>query len=1076
MPYPNTTASVIVISQTSASAVGGQFPFIERQISGSNLFLVTDANGLLTGSTSIPGGSFTNLTVTGALTASIISASTAITAAAITSGPITASNLSASGTTTLNIANITGVLSASGGITASNIFDAGTLTVLGNSILANITASNISASGFLSASSISVTTSITNNGTLTVLGNTTLGNQITDITTVTGSLRISGSITGSLTGTASHANFVDYLYTDITNNVVSVGRNTGVNNGPSNIPDTTLVGIYAGQSLASGNSSTLIGISAGLGIITGSSTTIVGGYAGPQTTATQLVDSIFIGNNAGQNAFTGSTSILIGNNTDASSSTSNISGSILIGYDIQASTPNTMILGGSNITTTIIRGNITASGNISASIISGSVLVGPLTGSVFGTASWAHSASNAVRAQTASFLPVGTYNITSSWSTNAVTASSLVTANSYNITNLTASSIKTEYISVRSGSQEGEAVLFGRTTSLSSENPIVVNLGGTYSDTEGLRPKLKLYDDTNTNNTIGIGVSYDNQINTIVSDYIVPTTSSHVFWIGSTKPVTIKTGSVVIASANLTASGNISASGTIIASSFTGSFSGSINNAVSATTASTVLVTDTSTGTGPYYVAFVDGTSGPRAVRTDSATLTWDSTNNTLSSSGNFVGVNYTASRVTATGGAGSNTAVSGQSIITSNGIGVSGNSYFNGDVGIGTTLTVGSNISGSSNLWLAGNTTLAGNSATVTHTGTGNLTISSTGGSVVVEGSTFNANDLTVPGDVAINGGDLTTTAATFNLVTGSATTVNFAQSATAISVGATGSTTTFTGDVAINGGDLTTTAATFNLLAGNTNTTTINMFATPTVAGTLNIRSVKDATALNDAAVVLNGGMSITKSLIVGGNMTLYGDLTLFGTGSIVNISSSTIILGDNRIQLNTWNSAGTAQRYGGIDVVDSGSTTNVTSSLLWDSLNNYWLLQTNNTGSPVTQSSAIILQGPTSSFGSEFLLTVNNFLKVQTREGNMITSSLSEVGNELRYAGTISASVVSGSTIFGQTGSFINLAILTGSAPGSGTQVPAHPTASGLSGQIEVDNNFIYVYTNSSWKRVPLSVWSL
>ena len=39
------------------------------------------------------------------------------------------------------------------------------------------------------------------------------------------------------------------------------------------------------------------------------------------------------------------------------------------------------------------------------------------------TASWAQSASNTISSQTASFLPVGTYNITSSWATNALTAS-----------------------------------------------------------------------------------------------------------------------------------------------------------------------------------------------------------------------------------------------------------------------------------------------------------------------------------------------------------------------------------------------------------------------------------------------------------------------------------------------------------------------------------------------------------------------------------------------------------------------------------------------------------------------------
>jgi hypothetical protein len=87
---------------------------------------------------------------------------------------------------------------------------------------------------------------------------------------------------------------------------------------------------------------------------------------------------------------------------------------------------------------------------ITASIISAS----SFTGSLFGTsswatnaltasflpvgtynitASWAQSASNAINARTASFLPVGTYNITSSWATNARTASFLPIG-TYNIT------------------------------------------------------------------------------------------------------------------------------------------------------------------------------------------------------------------------------------------------------------------------------------------------------------------------------------------------------------------------------------------------------------------------------------------------------------------------------------------------------------------------------------------------------------------------------------------------------------------------------------------------------------------
>jgi len=79
----------------------------------------------------------------------------------------------------------------------------------------------------------------------------------------------------------------------------------------------------------------------------------------------------------------------------------------------------------------------------------------------------------------------------------------------------------------------------------------------------------------------------------------------------------------------------------IIASgSFTGSFGGSFNGtatsassaiaAVTAATASNITVTNTATGTGPYYVVFADGTTGHRAARVDSGSLTFNATTNTL--------------------------------------------------------------------------------------------------------------------------------------------------------------------------------------------------------------------------------------------------------------------------------------------------------------------------------------------------------------------------------------------------------------------------------------------------------------
>ena len=77
--------------------------------------------------------------------------------------------------------------------------------------------------------------------------------------------------------------------------------------------------------------------------------------------------------------------------------------------------------------------NLTFNGSLLSVIGSISASSG-ITGSLFGTSSWAQSASNALRsisasrADTASFLPVGTYNITASWAESASNAINALTA------------------------------------------------------------------------------------------------------------------------------------------------------------------------------------------------------------------------------------------------------------------------------------------------------------------------------------------------------------------------------------------------------------------------------------------------------------------------------------------------------------------------------------------------------------------------------------------------------------------------------------------------------------------------
>jgi hypothetical protein len=82
-----------------------------------------------------------------------------------------------------------------------------------------------------------------------------------------------------------------------------------------------------------------------------------------------------------------------------------------------------------------------------------------------------------------------------------------------------------------------------------------------------------------------------------------------------------------------------------VTASFTGSLVGALTGTASlATNATNVAITDTTTGTGPYYIAFTDGTTGNRAVRVDSSALTFNATTNTLTVTSSYAIQALTAS------------------------------------------------------------------------------------------------------------------------------------------------------------------------------------------------------------------------------------------------------------------------------------------------------------------------------------------------------------------------------------------------------------------------------------------------
>jgi hypothetical protein len=143
-------------------------------------------------------------------------------------------------------------------------------------------------------------------------------------------------------------------------------------------------------------------------------------------------------------------------------------------------------------------------------------------------------------------------------------------------------------------------------------------------------------------------------------------------------------------------------------------------------------------------------------------------------------------------------------------------------------------------------------------------------------------------------------------------------------------------------------------------------------------------------DGDIRTSGSLKVDNGLTVSGNTILYADLYVsgniefYGSTTNVHISSSQVEIGDNIILLNTYSPF---ERYAGMALYDSGST-GESGSFLWDSLNNYFLMDVNGDTSKVIGTT-------TSSLGNENNLT-DTYFPIATGD-NTIGNSL------LRYSGT-------------------------------------------------------------------------
>jgi len=965
MPYPNDNKLSVIVAQTSASADGsGKFPFTERVISGSNLFIITNASGELTGSTSIPSATFDNLLVTGAITASIISASTALTSAAAT---------------------FTGPVSMSSTLTASGIYDSGILTVVGTTTLSNITASGnmlfsgspsnltgtnlvISASGAnfttnVGANTITATTSIVDGGSLTVLGNTVLGDALTDTLQITGSTSLTGSfsVVGSITGSSL----------TITGN--------------SNL--TTITGALSGSSVSTGNAT----INGG-----NINNTVIGGTTPAAGTFTNLTS-------------TGNT--ILGNATS----------------DLIAVTGSVSISGSLSIVGTL---NATSSNAISSSYAATSSTVA-LTDTTTGAGPYyvtfvdGTTGARSLRTDSQTLTWDATTNTLSSSGTfvsSQITSSTALFTNKLNFVELMSTGSIISDVNISASAVTSSNTVFSITSLVSTGSSVALlidSVSGTSGTAFAISASRGIIVGTQfTGSCLSVtGNSTLTSITGALSGSSVSTGNATINGgtinntvIGGTTPAAATftnltaTGNTLLGDAtsdSVKVTGSLSISGSL---SVVGSIAGTIE------TASKVTVTNLPNTNATYYVTFVENTGSAQSILTDSNVLSYNPNTNTVKigdTSGSLL-------------------------ISNDNGTNINYISLFNDP--------------------------------------------SSTGGATIQIGQPIGNETASLYVGKNSNG---------FRVLTGQG-----------------GNTGVIT--------ELPVSASNKILFSNTTN-----------------------ATSWTNGALTVGGGVGIGKDLHVSGSTFLYGDLTIYGSSSIVNISSSTVIIGDNRILLNA---ASPIMRYAGIDVYDSGSggiQSNVTSSFLWDSSTDNWVIfSANSSSGTFTTASSIIIGGPVSQFGSETTLTTNVIPKVQSSGKNITNSLLSDNGTTLSYTGTgisasqitssnalytnifstnisssritasnalltnvysnyISSSVISSSNLRVEltgsityatgvlvtyiTGSFNTLTLSTGSFPGNAPGlVPNTPTSSGMPGQINVDNNFIYVYTNQVWKRVPLSQW--
>ena len=282
---------------------------------------------------------------------------------------------------------------------------------------------------------------------------------------------------------------------------------------------------------------------------------------------------------------------------------------------------------------------------------------------------------------------------------------------------------------------------------------------------------------------------------------------------------------------------------------------------------------------------------------------------------------------------------------------------YVDGAIGGGAVSTI-EGLTGAVNLEAGTGIAIVTAGQDITFTNVGVQSVSGTSNEIEVSGATGAVtiglpNDVTITGNLAVNGGDITTTDTTANIFASNATSIYLgANAATDVRIGKSDNagTTRLFGTVQNPGGTITG-AATQNVY--DTTSTTVNAFGVATsldigydgtsssttniATGSLglgNTRTINIGTgAAGSSTTNINLGSAGGGTVTVNKYLVVTGDLTINGTTTTVN--STTLTVDDKNIEIGSVGSPTDITADGG-GITLKGSTDK---TIIWDNANDNW-----------------------------------------------------------------------------------------------------------------------------------------